>query len=160
MQTTEERTVSKICSKCGNERPLDRFSKDRSTKDGLRSYCKDCGSRYWLAHANKNRAKLNAAQRARNAANPEKIRLIVRRSHFKTVYGVSLETLEKMKIAQEGKCAICKEDFKGQINLDHCHTTGKIRGLLCTRCNTGLGQFQDSVLCLISASQYLQKFQG
>jgi hypothetical protein len=56
---------------------------------------------------------------------------------------------------QKGKCAICKTKMKEPC-VDHCHTTGKIRGALCVNCNTGLGHFCDSVELLKSAISYLK----
>jgi hypothetical protein len=60
---------------------------------------------------------------------------------------------------QNGLCAICKrdEDTAGTLCLDHCHTTGEIRGLLCTDCNLGLGRFKDSPENLKAASEYLTR---
>lgn len=60
---------------------------------------------------------------------------------------------------QDGKCAICLKDLADkQMNLDHCHETGTLRGVLCNRCNTGLGCFEDSIEVLRQAAAYLEKF--
>jgi len=58
---------------------------------------------------------------------------------------------------QRGLCAICKRDEAtvGTLCLDHCHETGKIRGLLCRKCNTGLGMFHDNLENVLAASEYL-----
>ena len=59
---------------------------------------------------------------------------------------------------QDGKCAICgKRDELRRLALDHCHKTGKLRGLLCMQCNTGLGQFRDDTNLLQKAITYLSK---
>lgn len=74
------------------------------------------------------------------------------------MYGISPEEYEKLLSKQEGVCAICKvtsEEYKKNFHVDHCHKTGKIRGLLCQKCNLGLGQFKDSPEFLLSAVEYL-----
>jgi hypothetical protein len=60
-------------------------------------------------------------------------------------YGISLEEYSKILEIQNGVCAICNEKCPTGRNLavDHCHATGKVRGLLCVRCNQGLGHFMD-----------------
>jgi Recombination endonuclease VII len=60
---------------------------------------------------------------------------------------------------QEARCAICREDI-GQYDsvVDHCHASGIVRGILCRRCNTGLGQFRDNVAFLEAAVAYLKEW--
>ena len=73
-------------------------------------------------------------------------------------YGISVETYKKMLAEQDGKCAICKQPFTLTPFIDHCHKVGKVRGLLCRGCNTGLGNFQDSIENLEQAIRYLEKY--
>ena len=72
-------------------------------------------------------------------------------------YNLTLGQLNEMKISQDNKCKICLVEFNGTWNcvVDHCHFTNKVRGLLCRRCNTGLGMLQDSPALLQKAIQYL-----
>lgn len=73
-------------------------------------------------------------------------------------YGLSLEQYKQMLQAQNGVCKICKGLDNGPWNrlaVDHCHTTGKVRGLLCAKCNKGLGQFCDNPQLLKQAAEYL-----
>ena len=83
---------------------------------------------------------------------------------LKKSYGICCNTYYKMHEQQNGVCAICEkaelsvDKNTGKIrrlSVDHCHTTGKIRGLLCSRCNRGLGFFRDNVDLLRNAIQYL-----
>ena len=67
---------------------------------------------------------------------------------------------EKIKIDQNGCCAICKIKLEDGylVHVDHDHITGKVRGILCRWCNTGLGNFRDSLKSLKSALEYLKKY--
>lgn len=84
-------------------------------------------------------------------------------THLKYAYGFSLEGYNKLFEDQKGLCAICNQPerrkFKsktGDLCVDHCHTTGKIRGLLCADCNNGLGKFKESFQVLERAIHYLR----
>ena len=93
-------------------------------------------------------------------------RLLHRARVFRTRYGISLEMLAAMYEAQEGCCAICgnageapAKAEKGRrdetLHVDHDHESKHVRGLLCNRCNLGLGFFGDNVDALIRAAAYL-----
>jgi hypothetical protein len=74
-------------------------------------------------------------------------------------YGVPIGTYAAMHTAQNGKCAICKttKTPKGRrLDLDHCHETGKTRGLLCNDCNRGIGMFRHQIELLAAAIEYLR----
>ena len=81
-----------------------------------------------------------------------------RKYNYKARYGITVDDYNEMYIAQDGKCAICRTDktIKGFFNVDHCHETKKVRGLLCMKCNTGIGYFKDNVLNLEKAIVYLK----
>ena len=88
------------------------------------------------------------------------------KSFIKRVYGIDSAQYYKMLEDQEGKCAICKSDSnntshqsKNKMFIDHCHTTGQVRGLLCSKCNHALGLFDDDTENLKSAISYLAKFE-
>ena len=66
-------------------------------------------------------------------------------------------TVEEYDALKEGGCGICGERTHNRMALDHCHTTGKVRGPLCPRCNTGIGQFRDSPELLRAAAEYIEK---
>lgn len=73
-------------------------------------------------------------------------------------FGITLEQYNAMNEAQSGLCAICNRPpitKASRLSVDHCHETGKIRGLLCTRCNTGIGMLGDSIQYVESALLYL-----
>ena len=75
-------------------------------------------------------------------------------------YGITLEDYELMMENQNHTCKICGTDEargRGTWHVDHCHTTGKVRGLLCYNCNVGLGNFKDNAAVLASAIKYLNE---
>lgn len=87
-------------------------------------------------------------------------------NHLKRKYGITYETYIDMFNSQNQVCKICKQLFKRKsqtrdelmpLFVDHCHTTGMVRGLLCSKCNTGLGMFQDNIEILNSAINYLNE---
>lgn len=85
-------------------------------------------------------------------------------NYLQREYKINYAEYTEMLQNQNEKCAICgSEGFKMQAHhkiklvVDHCHSTGRVRGMLCHNCNRGLGLFQDSVEFLQSASSYLQK---
>jgi hypothetical protein len=93
--------------------------------------------------------------------NPEKMKAI----DLKKRFGISLEHYYEMLEKQNHICAICKRPENAvdhrtglprALAVDHCHATGKVRGLLCTQCNRGLGKFNDNKEYLLSAVKYLE----
>lgn len=111
---------------------------------------------YFAAWHQKNKERREEQRRARNKANPEKHRLSVARWRANNVdhwrnnwlrenYGITLEQREAMLSSQGHKCFICRASEAGgkhnAWHTDHCHKTGRVRGILCMRCNIALGQF-------------------
>ncbi len=91
--------------------------------------------------------------------NPERWRIIARRRKLKSKYGLSLEDYEDLFTAQGGKCAICSYGGSKPLCVDHDHSTGKVRGLLCGLCNSMLGRFDDRKDILQKAQDYLTRSQ-
>lgn len=133
-----------ICTKCGVNQPLTQFHKDSRRHNGRRSSCKACYSAFHAKYYQDN---------------TEKVKLRNKTIWVKRKYGFSLNELAKIRDNQQNKCAICEEELKAgsDVHVDHDHKTGKVRGILCRWCNTGLGQFKDSEKSLIKAVQYLQQ---
>ena len=96
-------------------------------------------------------AKYQREYRAKNS-------LKVRNREIKKAYGIDFQDYDRMLSEQNGVCWICEEqDPHGRLAIDHCHTTGKIRGLLCRNCNRALGAFKDNVERLQRAIDYINK---
>lgn len=85
-------------------------------------------------------------------------------SYFIRVYGITKDEVQKIADKQGGVCAICNTEgftmatyHKNKLCVDHCHTTGKVRGLLCHNCNRALGLLQDNTDNLKRAIEYLKE---
>lgn len=99
--------------------------------------------------------------------NPEKRKNVLldqQRRHYRAEYGITLEERDALHAKQNGKCAICLDLVVFGLNtgahLDHCHATGKVRAVLCSACNHGLGRFRDSPELLRAAALYIEKHRG
>ena len=92
----------------------------------------------------------------------EKIKTYNWKNHLKRKYGITPQEYQLKFDKQEGKCAICgihQSQLKHPLGVDHNHTTKKNRDLLCVRCNTALGSFQENIQILELAINYLKKHQ-
>ena len=79
---------------------------------------------------------------------------------LKYCYGMSLMDYDVLFRRQRGVCAICKRRSARTLCVDHCHATGKVRGLLCSKCNLGIGQLEDNPILVRAASAYLEASLG
>lgn len=93
-----------------------------------------------------------------NKANPEKASSYKKAAYFKKTYGIDLEERDRLWTAQSRKCAICARPSELPLDMDHDHETGKVRGILCPQCNSGLGMFQDNPDILHDAARYLERY--
>lgn len=78
-----------------------------------------------------------------------------RKSHLKCTFGLTTEDYDRLLESQNGVCAICGKKPKGKLHVDHCHATGIVRGLLCHKCNAGLGLFCDEPSLMMRAIEYV-----
>ncbi len=93
--------------------------------------------------------------------NPEKYRLVLKNSGLKKHYGITLAQHDEILMSQGNRCAICRSDHCGRDGktkgwcIDHCHTTNRVRGILCNSCNALLGYAKDDKKVLAAAIKYL-----
>jgi len=122
----------KRCGNCNSIKSLDSFHSDKHTVSGLASSCKECKKEY----ATKNKDA-------------------IKKSRAKLLYGVS--DVEYNKLVSINNCQICNKKVDGTSrHIDHCHNTGVARGILCRKCNLGLGHFRDNKKYLKMAIKYLK----
>lgn len=128
----------KRCAKCGQRQSPSEFYCDNSCNDGFHPTCKSCCKARGQAHSKT--AKGKAA--ARNAT-------------LRFLFGIDQREYERLHVKQSGRCAICRGIPPKRLDIDHDHVSGTVRGLLCNRCNQGLGLFRDNPLLLEVAKIYL-----
>ena len=145
----------KVCTKCKKELSVDNFYKSKYGKDGVCSSCKQCQNKLKKECCAKRRDHYNKiakeSQKRRRLKNPK----LGRTEHLKHSYGLSLSDFDLLVSQQSGKCAICGANTK--LFVDHSHDSLVIRGLLCNKCNLGLGLFNDNPELLKQAAEYLKR---
>jgi hypothetical protein len=115
---------------------------------------------YHRDYYEQNKERIKAASRKRRKAKPDEIE----DGRLQRMYGISLEDYARMLKEQGGVCKICKRPERMRwkhkrvpmkLTVDHCHATGRVRGLLCKKCNSILGYAEDQPLVLFRAAEYL-----
>lgn len=155
-------TEFKRCLDCLETKPATDFYKIVSGKDSgtRKGQCLTCQRTYQRNYQSRNKEKSKAVAKEWAASHPENIRLAGLKHECKQL-GLTLPQYRALEIFQNHQCAVCKNPQscggKSRLCIDHCHVTGKTRGLLCDRCNKMLGFSQDSLEILSSAIEYLKK---
>ena len=126
----------KKCRYCHQSQPLNQYPKHKGHKDGHAAICKSC-------------------KKERYPTTPEQKQRAYERQ-IKRNYGVTVDDYDDMFKQQGGLCAGCKQSNKGaRFHIDHCHQTGIVRGLLCSKCNIALGLVDDQIETLANLISYL-----
>lgn len=135
----------RLCSDCGRFRPLDAFHNSKR---------KSRTSKGWMACAECR----NKRQRQRYASD-EGSRIKSALRHIKNTYGLTASEFLAMMRRQRNLCGSCGDDMgKGRNrHIDHCHTTGRVRELLCNRCNSALGLLKEDPARMRALLTYLER---
>jgi len=146
---------TKICTDCGEPKDFSEFSPRKHGKNGLNSQCKSCRSKDAREYRLENKEKYIENNRNWRKNNPGKYSKRTRGYVLKR-YGISEEEYDEIFEKQSGVCAICKDKPTGTLHIDHDHVTGKVRGLLCHRCNTSMGLMKENKDNLGNMIDYLK----
>ena len=146
------------CTKCKNFKLADGFAKDSKKINGLTSQCKHCRNTQRKQHYYQNYEHSLQRVKTYRKNNVDKVKASNRNTKLKRAYGITQEQFFEMSIKQEHKCACCGRETK--LVVDHCHTTGKVRELLCNNCNTALGLLNEDNTIIQSLSNYIRKHHG
>ena len=185
--TTMQKVKMKTCSKCKVEKPLTDFNNLQASGDGKGSYCQPCAkeaSRKWYIENPDEVREYSKKYRAENAdkvresnkkyyiKNADKIRASSLKYYFENAdkfrdyslrkkYGIGHEEYLELLEKQGGKCKVCGSTETDKNNkhfsVDHCHDTKKVRGLLCNKCNRGIGLLKDNPDLLRTAAKYIEE---
>ena len=178
-------TPTKECSNCKQVKPLEDFHKRAASRDGHRARCKECikhADRELFRRRAEEHAQSPTTTTTRvcrecgeekslrddfykNHRSPEGFVSIckecMRDRHLRDKYDISSDRFDEMLAEQGGGCGICGATEPGgngnTFHVDHDHATGKVRGLLCSKCNPGLGCFDDDPDLLQNAIEYLNR---
>ncbi|MFF5551809.1 endonuclease VII domain-containing protein [Streptomyces olivaceoviridis] len=177
---------AKRCRKCKRGLPLVAFARDRNRRDGLQVDCRECVAEYGAAHYRRRREASGKPVREkadvppghklcrtcgeikphsewhRNATASDGLstrckacRAVQGRElHLKRQYGLTEAERDELVTAQGGVCCICLS--APPAHVDHCHETGRVRGVLCFSCNAALGQFKDRPDVIRRAAVYVE----
>jgi len=177
----------KKCSCCKEIKNLSDFYGKSTTKDKLCSYCKVCDLARSKAYREKNKEKLKEYSKKYYQKNKailkEKQKLYAEKTKGKTIdykkkwreensekeyfynlkgkYGITEEQLEHIKNSFNYSCMICgieEKDLERKLCIDHNHTNNQVRGVLCSSCNLGIGNFKDDINLIEKAIQYLDQY--
>jgi Recombination endonuclease VII len=132
----------KRCYACEQTKSLDEFYRNKSARDGRTSRCKLCSAAYHADH----HAKSSVRERTRELKRAAR-------------YGLLAGDYDAILLVQGKRCAICQRPPEaGEVlHVDHCHESGRVRGLLCRKCNVGLGLFSDDPARLLRAASYIRE---
>lgn len=152
----------RYCSYKDHEVPLDQFRVKAPNSKGqvfYQPYCRECTSTYQRDRRAEKKANGTYKPQTRTEADKERDRKTARRTNLRK-YGITESDYEDQLQVQQGRCAICRTNTpwtrSSVWHVDHCHSSGAFRGLLCSNCNTGLGQFKDNIEFLKAAIEYLE----
>jgi len=124
------------CPDCGEVKDLESFPRNKRTRTGRSGYCRPCHN-------------------ARGVATYTRLYGSTRNYHLRRRYGITAADYDALVETQGGVCALCQT--REPQHVDHDHVTGKVRGVLCSCCNQGLGNFRDDVASLRAAADYLER---
>ncbi len=154
----------RTCRDCQQVKEVSSFSKAKGNKDGISNSCKSCRSAHNKAMRIKDPEKFKKRSADYYKKNRNKVIARTRNYAILNKYGITSEQYDQMLQDQGGVCAVCQKDqsYRERTNLyvDHYHQSGEIRGLLCQKCNTGIGMLGDDLDSLLKAVSYLEKANG
>ncbi|MEU6196146.1 endonuclease VII domain-containing protein [Streptomyces sp. NPDC047061] len=177
---------ARVCRKCRRDLPLAAFARNGKRPDGLQAWCRECVAEYGAAHYRRRREAEEKTVREkvdvpeghklcrtcgavkphtewhRNATASDGLSTSCkacratkgRADHLKRNYGLTEAERDAMVASQYGICAICLS--APPVHVDHCHKTGRVRGVLCFNCNSAIGKLRDDPDAARRAAAYLE----
>lgn len=152
----------KFCTGCKKTKSVSEFHKNKSKKDGLHCWCKVCAGKAMKKYRQTERGKIVSRRSVKKYCRTEKGKIVGRRAKLKQAFGITIKNYNWLFQNQNGCCAICEKhqsELKHRLAVDHNHKTGKVRGLLCTKCNVQLSLIENKKR-LKRAIKYIEIAEG
>lgn len=152
-----ETYTHKECSRCHEIKPIEEFGKTTAkTKIGWawRSQCRECGRASCRKYGAENKPRRNERLRDWRKQNPHAATANDKRKRLRYKYGLTPEALDDLYARASGQCEVCGS-ATARLCVDHCHATGRVRGILCPSCNTFLGRVENNGIILQKLTEYL-----
>lgn len=148
----------KRCPACNTVKVVSLFyRKNTKTARGWAwdSHCIECRRAACSEYGQQAKELRNARLRAWRRKNPSAAKAVDLRARLKRNYGLSEADVDAMRASQGGRCAIC-ERSTSRLFIDHCHTTGRVRALICQTCNTFLGWYERKADTILLFQSYIE----
>lgn len=150
--------MTKTCNRCDIDKPLELFQRDSGILDGFKNTCKECIRLYNIEYRKVHRDRIRKKKQEYYTAKPE----VQKSIYLRLKYNLTIEQYTSMLETQNHKCASCgsdsvEHDRYKNLCVDHCHKSGKVRGLLCHPCNTAIGAARENTKRLEACASYLKK---
>lgn len=145
--------MHKTCVRCGENKLHSEFYKEKRVADGLTARCKSCTKDCAQNSYENNKEVVKSRQKKKYCSVKRRERTLMEN------YGMTPSDYDEMYQQQQGACKICEKNFD-QLCVDHCHNTGKVRGLLCQKCNKAIGLLGDNLNYLSNAITYIAEHAG
>lgn len=128
--------MTKRCSRCKRDLPVEAFYVSPSQHSGYSGLCKECAREYQRNYSPEKKAKFRATRAAKQ-------------------YGITVEEFLVLQESAQDGCLLCRRS-EVRMTVDHCHESDQVRGYICAGCNLGLGYFQDDPEALRRAAAYIE----
>lgn len=148
------------CIGCRQEKPLTEFYPTKQGKRGHYSRCRTCWAQAGREWRQRNREAAKRYRADYRRTHRKELAHTTRRSDLKTRYGITPERYDELFQIQGGKCHLCGDPPESNRRpcVDHAHSTGVVRALLCDRCNAGLGAFRDNPELMRRAAAFVSAY--
>jgi hypothetical protein len=150
----------KVCSSCKLQKAIECFSPSPAYKDGFRGQCKKCRTAYQREYEKTEAGRISMLRHKKTDGYKRRQAAIFQSKRRYARYGLSKTEFQDLLARQGGRCAICGTTEPGgkhgTFNIDHCHETGRVRGILCQRCNIALASLGDSLDGVMRFARYLR----
>ena len=121
------------------------------------SHCIECRRAQCVAYGQRNRGLRNERLRKWRIKNPDAAKKLDKRARLKSKYGLTEAQVQGMREQQGGRCAICEKETS-RLFIDHCHTAGHVRALICQTCNTFLGWYEKKADAILRFQKYIEHY--